>query len=202
VPPRAVWGSAGKSAHVPAESWLGRPLDRNPPPERLVTRYLAAFGPASVRDMQAWSGLTRLREVAERLRPSLRTFRDEQGTELFDLPGAPRPDPDTPAPVRLVAEFDNLILSHADRTRVISEQGRGRLFTRNGIFPGTVLVDGFVRGTWRIARSGETAALVIELFEPVPRHDKDAVSREGERLLAFAAPGSPGHAIRFGPIAG
>jgi hypothetical protein len=199
VPPRAVWGSAGRAAHTPAESWLGRPLDRDPAPEQLITRYLAAFGPASVPDMQAWSGLTRLREVVERIRPGLLTFRDEQGTELFDLPGAPRPDPGTPAPVRLVAEFDNLILSHADRTRVISEQSRKRLFTRNGIFPGTVLVGGFVHGIWRIARSGGAATLTIELFERLHRRELDAVTREGERLLAFAAPGSPGSDIRFEP---
>src|SRR5258708_1746733 len=142
VPPRAVWGAAGQAAHTSAESWLGRSLEASASPEDLVTRYLAAFGPATVRDMQAWSGLTRLREVVERLPPRLRTFRDEQGAELFDLPDAPRPGPAVPAPVRLVAEFDNLILSHADRARVISEQNRKRLFTRNGIFPGTVLVDG------------------------------------------------------------
>ncbi len=188
VPPRAVWGSAGRAAHTPAESWLGRPLDRDPAPEQLITRYLAAFGPASVPDMQAWSGLTRLREVVERIRPGLLTFRDEQGT-----------DPGTPAPVRLVAEFDNLILSHADRTRVISEQSRKRLFTRNGIFPGTVLVGGFVHGIWRIARSGGAATLTIELFERLHRRELDAVTREGERLLAFAAPGSPGSDIRFEP---
>jgi hypothetical protein len=200
VPPRAVWGSAGPSAHAAAESWLGRPLNGDTSLEHLFTRYLAAFGPASVRDMQAWSGLTRLREVAERIRPSLRTFRDEQGTELLDLPAAPRPDPDTPAPVRLVAEFDNLILSHADRTRVISERSRKRPFTRNGIFPGTVLVDGYAAGIWKIARSGSAATLTIEMFERVPRPEQDAVTREGERLLAFAAPAAPGSEIRFRPV--
>jgi hypothetical protein len=200
VPPRAVWGAAGQSAHTPAEAWLGRPLDGNSALERLVTRYLAAFGPATVRDIQAWSGLTRLREPVERLRPSLLTFRDEQGNELLDLPESPRPDPATPAPVRLVAEFDNLVLSHADRTRVISEQNRKRLFTRNGIFPGTVLINGFVLGIWRITRSRDAAALSIDMFEPVSGRDRDAVTREGERLLAFAAPGAPGYEIRFAPV--
>lgn len=200
VPPRAVWGAAGRSVHTSAESWLGRPLDSSPPLEHLVTRYLAAFGPATVRDIQAWSGLTRLREPVERLRPALRNFRDEQGNELFDLPEAPRPDPGTPAPVRLVAEFDNLVLSHADRTRVISEQNRKRLFTKNGIFPGTVLVNGFVLGTWRITRSPGAGVLTIEIFEPIRKRDRDAITREGERLLAFAAPGTQGNDIRFVPI--
>ena len=168
---------------------------------RLVTRYLAAFGPASIRDAQAWSGLTRLREVADRLRPGLRVFRDEQGTELFDLPDAPRPDPGTPAPVRLVAEFDNIALSHADRARIISEPNRQRMFTRNGIFPGTVLVDGFGAGMWKISLSRAAAALTIELFRPLGPRDRDAVTDEGRRLLAFAAPDSEAHDIRFAPLA-
>ena len=200
VPPRAVWGAAGQAAHTSAESWLGRSLEASPRPEGLVTRYLAAFGPATVLDMQAWSGLTRLREVVERLRPGLRVFRDEQGAELFDLPDAPRPGPDVPAPVRLVAEFDNLILSHDDRARVISEQNRKRMFTKNGIFPGTVLVDGFVVGMWRLARSRGAATLVIEMFEPVGERERGAITAEGGRLLAFAAP-DLAHDIQFAALA-
>jgi len=201
VPPRAVWGAAGQAAHTSAESWLGRSLEDGPSLEKLVSRYLAAFGPATVLDIQAWSGLTRLREPVERLRPGLRTFRNEQGGELFDLPDAPRPGPDVPAPVRLVAEFDNLILSHDDRTRIISEPNRKRMFTRNGIFPGTVLADGFVVGMWRLARSRGAAALIIEMFEPVGAGERDAIIAEGERLLAFAAPDAPAHDIRFAPLA-
>ena len=201
VPPRAVWGAAGQAAHTSAQAWLGLQMADRPSLERLVTRYLAAFGPASVQDAQAWSGLTRLREVVDRLRPGLRAFRDEQGTELFDLPGAPRPEPDTPAPVRLVAEFDNLILSHADRARIISEPNRQRMFTRNGIFPGTVLVGGFVAGMWKLTRSRAAAALAIELFQPLRPRDRDAVTGEGGRLLAFAAPDAPAHDIRFAPLA-
>ena len=200
VPPRAVWGAAGQARHTSAEAWLGRPLDSSPAMDLLVTRYLAAFGPASVADVQAWSGLTRLGEVVDRLRPGLRAFRDERGRELFDLPDAPRPGPDTPAPVRLVAEFDNLILSHADRARVVSDDNRLRLYTRNGIFPGTVLLDGFVAGTWRLTRSRRTAVLTVELFGSVPSRDRDAVGAEAQRLLGFAAPGHT-HEIRFAPIA-
>src|SRR5262249_62376643 len=106
--------------------------------------FPAGFGPASVAGGQAWSGVTRVAEVVGRLRPGLRTFRDGRGKELFDLPDAPRPAPGTPAPVRLVAEFDNLVLSHADRARVIRPDHRQRLNTRNDIFPGTVLINGFV----------------------------------------------------------
>jgi hypothetical protein len=200
VPPRAVWGAAGQAAHTSAETWLGRLMEAGPSLERLVTRYLAAFGPASVADAQAWSGLTRLREVVDRLRPGLRVFRDEQGTELFDLPDAPRPRPDSPAPVRLVAEFDNLVLSHADRTRIISEPNRQRMFTRNGIFPGTVLVDGFVAGMWKITRSRAASVLTIELFGALAPRDRESVTDEGGRLLAFAAPEAGAREIRFAPL--
>jgi hypothetical protein len=197
VPPRAVWGAAGQARHTSAEAWLGRPLDLSPSVDVLLARYLAAFGPATVADAQAWSGLTRLGEVADRLRPDLRTFHDEQGRELLDLPDAPRPGPDAPAPVRLVAEFDNLILSHADRARVVSDDNRRRLYTRNGIFPGTVLHDGFVAGMWRLTRSRRTAVVTVELLGAVP--SRDAVGEEAQRLLGFAAPGDS-HEIRFAPI--
>jgi hypothetical protein len=200
VPPRGVWGASGQARHTSAETWLGLSLEGRPSLERLVTRYLAAFGPASVADMQTWSGLTGLREVVPGLRPGLRAFRDEHGRELFDLPNAPRPDPGLPAPVRLVAEFDNLLHSHADRGRIISDQDRRRLFTRNGIFPGTVLLDGFAAGMWRISRSRGTAALTVELFEPIPAAFREQIVREGKRLLAFGAPEGEDHEVRFGAL--
>ena len=209
VPPRAVWGRSGQSLHTSAEHWLGQPARAaSGPPARpararvqslagLVTRYLAAFGPATARDVAAWSGLTGLRPVLEELRPSLVTFTDEQGGELFDLPSAPRPGGEVPAPVRLVAEFDNLVLSHADRTRVVSAENLKRFYTINGIFPGSVLIDGFVAGLWRLARNKSTAALTIELFGP--QTDLDPVAAEAERMLQFCAPGAS-HDVRFAPV--
>jgi hypothetical protein len=203
VPPRAVWGQSGVPRHTSAEAWLsggaagvggaagaGGAVDH----AALVRRYLAAFGPATVRDIQAWSGLTGLRAVVETLRSVLVTFRDEGGAELFDLPDAPRPPGDTPVPVRLVAEFDNLVLSHADRTRIFAGVDMARMYSINGIVPGSVLVDGFVAGLWRIATTRKTATLTLELWEGVP--DRRAVTSEAERLLAFAAPGAT-HDIRF-----
>jgi hypothetical protein len=215
VPPRAVWGRAGQSLHTSAEHWLGRrhpsggsayPVPAADPAELagLVTRYLGAFGPATVRDVQAWSGLTGLKAVLEQLRPSLVTFRDEQGTELFDLPTAPRPGADAPAPVRLVAEFDNLVLSHAERSRVVTPEATRRLYTVNGVIPGAVLVDGFVAGMWRLARTRGEATVTIEMFGPVRRGDaaqRDALTAEAERVLAFGAPG-PAHQVRFASLAG
>jgi hypothetical protein len=119
VPPRGIWGRSGPAAFTTTEAWLGGQAAPGAEPGGLVLRYLAAFGPASVRDMQAWCGLTRLGEVAERLRPRLRVFRGADGRELFDLPDAPRPDPGPPAPPRFLPEYDNVLLSHADRSRII-----------------------------------------------------------------------------------
>ncbi|HEY2574975.1 MAG TPA: winged helix DNA-binding domain-containing protein [Streptosporangiaceae bacterium] len=198
VPPRAVWGSSGLARHTAAESWLGQPVSQGASLEGLVERYLGAFGPASVRDIQTWSGLTRLREVTDRLGDRLRKFRSEDGTELLDLPEAPRPGPDTPAPVRLIAEFDNLILSHADRSRVMSEEARQRMFTRNGVFPGSVLVNGFLAAIWRITRSSKAITLTLEPFGDLSSKIKDEIGGEAGQMLTFAAPGAE-HDIRFVP---
>jgi hypothetical protein len=199
VPPRGVWGKSGAATHTTAEAWLGRPLDPASSLEETVLRYLGAFGPATVKDVQTWSGLTRLGEVIERLRPRLLTFRDERGKELFDLPEALRPDPDTPAPPRFLPEFDNLILSHADRIRVIADEYRKVMASKNGMVPATFLVDGFVRGTWKKERSRGRATLMIKPFEPLAKEDRDALAEEGERLIRFVAEpeGAEAYEIRF-----
>jgi len=187
VPPRGIWGASGQATWATAETWLGRSLEPNPSPDEMVLRYLAAFGPATVRDVQTWSGLTRLREVIERLRPGLRSFRDEHGNELLDLPDAPRPDPETPAPPRFLPEYDNALLSHADRTRIITDGRRPPLFPGSGGVLGTVLIDGFFRGTWKITSHRGSATLLIEPFEPLQEPDRTALAEEGERLVRFVA---------------
>jgi hypothetical protein len=198
VPPRGLWGQSGPAAHTSVEHWLQRPLQASLGVDALVRRYLAAFGPATVKDVQTWCGLTQLREVLERLRPRLRTFVDAQGHELFDLPDAPRPPPETPAPVRLLAEWDNVLLSHADRTRIADPADlRTHIFTKNGIIPGTVLLDGFVGGTWRLTVERTAATLHVESFRPLRREHRAALQEEGGRLLAFAAADQARHAVRF-----
>jgi ribonuclease HI len=197
VPPRGVWGKSGPAAHTTAEAWLDRPLGPTSSLQEMVLRYLGAFGPATVADVQTWSGLTRLGGVIEDLRPRLLTFRDERGKELFDLPEAPRPDPDTHAPARFLPAFDNLILSHADRTRVIFGEYRKAIASRNGMVPATFLVDGFVRGTWKTERVRGSARLVISPFESLTKNTRDALTREGERLIRFVVEGAEAYEIRF-----
>ena len=199
VPPRAVWGRSGTTRVTTAQHWLGRPLDPTGTLDDLVLRYLRAFGPASVADVRKWCGLTRLAEVLDRLRPDLLVLRDEQGVELFDLPDAPRPDPDLPAPVRFLPDFDNLLLSHADPGRVIDPAHRPAVFSRNGIISATVLVDGAVRAVWRIRTAKRRATLEIEPLAPLTRRDTRAVLAEGERLLAFTAADADTRDIRLLP---
>lgn len=187
VPPRAVWGKAGDAVLTPVEAWLGRDLDPEPAIEHLLRRYLAAFGPATVADMQAWSGLTGLRAAAAGLDLV------DLGGGLLDLPDAPRPDEDTPAPVRLVAPFDNLLLSHADRTRVISDEHRKRVITINGQVHGTVLVDGYVRGIWKRDKTEVT----VSPFGPLTAAQREEIEAEAVALLAFAEPGKR-PSVRFG----
>ncbi|MFJ2829950.1 winged helix DNA-binding domain-containing protein [Streptomyces sp. NPDC087263] len=195
VTPRGLWGRSGQVTLTTAEHWLGRPSEPAPAPDATVLRYLAAFGPASVKDMQTWAGLTRLREAFERLRPELVTFRDENGVELFDLPDAPRPDADTPAPPRFLPEFDNLFLSHADRSRLGSADLKGRTWKGNQAYC-VLLVDGFLAGVWR--QEGEI--LTIELFGTLTESQRKEVVEEAERLVTVMGGSSPSSDIRFGTV--
>ncbi|NEA67344.1 winged helix DNA-binding domain-containing protein [Streptomyces sp. SID12488] len=199
VTPRGLWDRSGQVALTTAEHWLGRAAQETPAHgtsalDTTVLRYLAAFGPASVKDMQTWAGLTRLRDAFERLRPQLLTFRDEHGTELFDLPDAPRPDPDTPAPPRFLPEFDNLLLSHADRTRVVPADLKGRTWTGNQAHC-VLLVDGFLVGLWRL----EDRTLTVEPFGRLTKDQRAAVVEEGGRMLAALHEGTA-YDIRFGTV--
>jgi hypothetical protein len=196
VPPRGVWGRAAQVTSTTAEAWLGRPLARRPSIDDVVLRYLAAFGPAAPADVAAWSELRGMRAVIDRLRPKLRVFRTERGRELVDLPDAPRPDPETPAPPRFLPEYDNVLLSHADRSRFVSDDRRRALKAVPGPVHGSVLHDGSVCGVWRLERSEGEATLVVSLVERLPKKATAAIAAEGRRLLRLLAGDAGTHEVR------
>ncbi|MGC4945805.1 winged helix DNA-binding domain-containing protein [Streptomyces sp. DT224] len=197
VTPRGLWGVSGGVALTTVEHWLGRSAGSAPDIEDAALRYLGAFGPASVKDMQTWAGLTRLKEVFERLRPRLVTFRDEHGVELFDLPDAPRPAEDTPAPPRFLPEFDNVLLGHADRTRVIPAPLRGLNGVGNQTY-GSVLVDGFFAAVWRLDTPRDApAAVTVQEVRPLTAAERDALAKEAAGLIAAMTPATE-HDVRFG----
>ncbi len=184
----SAWGWATGGAFALAESWLERPIADVTPADRMVLRYLAALGPASVADAQTWSGLPRLREVLDRLRPKLRVFRDPGGRELFDLPKAPRPDEDVPAPIRFLPDWDNATLSHADRSRVIDDAHRRAISTPNLMVMATFLIDGRVAGRWKIERARKAATLAMDPFKRLAPAVRRALEAEGDALLEFVEP--------------
>jgi len=192
VPPRGLWGKGGAPKVTTAEAWLGKRLAKKPAADRIVLRYLAAFGPASVMDAQAWSGLRELRGVFDALRPRLVTFADDDGRELFDLADAPRPEADVAAPVRFLPTYDNATLGFANRRRIVPE----RMPAPPNAWAKTFLLDGFVAGYWQLVEDKRSARLTLTPFAALKRKDKDALAEEGARLLEFAAAGAK-HAISF-----
>ena len=210
VPPRGLWSRSGQVVGTTAVAWLGRDVDSRPSMDDVMRRYLAAFGPATVQDAATWSRYIGLREVFDRLRPSLRTYRDDDGREYFDVADGPLPDPQTPAPVRLLPQYDNVLLSHKDRSRFVE----GDLATMSSIwmgqlgFVGSVLVDGRLAGMWRTdvpkrhSSAGLEPLVTITITTPRRLTKRIAAEVEGEaaRFLQFATPGAD-HAVRFAPIA-
>jgi hypothetical protein len=196
VPTETRWAFPTAADFVPADVWLGQ----RPSPEdrrgELVMRYLAAFGPASVADAETWSYMKGLKPVFEALRPKIVTFRDEKKRELFDLADAPRPPEETPAPVRFLPEYDNLVLSHADRTRIVPEEHRKKIVTANLRVHATFLVDGFVAGTWKVDFK-KIASLIIEPFTPLHSSVQSELEAEGERLIRFVAPDATAHIVHL-----
>jgi hypothetical protein len=198
LPPAGNWGFTGKPAHMEAAIWLDRPLlNADSALTRLIQRYLAAFGPASVKDIQQWSGITGMRQAIEALRPELLIFRDEQGRELFDLPNAPRPSVDTPVPVRFLPEFENMLFSYEERGRIVDRAYYPAIFMQNGLNCATFLVDGFVAGTWKIERGPISTTLVIQPFNPLSSAVQTELQAEGERLMRWILDGADTFDIRF-----
>jgi hypothetical protein len=191
---------------VPSDDPWGFPRDaqfalpnvklRKPDPEALVLAYLAAFGPATAADVQRWSGVQGLKPVLDGLREQLVTFNaDGAKRELFDLPDAPRPGADADAPPRFLADFDSLVLAHDDRTRLIADEHKPKIASRNLRIPAMVLWDGFAAGTWRIERKRGVATLAVTSFAKLPRGAAKAMEPEALALLAFAEPEAKSHAF-------
>lgn len=192
--PSGTWNSRGPTPFVLASDWLGADLEGGPGRDttaarlrRIVRRYLAAFGPATVADMRAWSGLGGLRGVVESMRAELPVVSDESGREMFDLESAPRPDGDLPAPVRFLPEFDAPLLAYADRTRMMTEDVRRQVCVGSGV-ASTVLIDGTVTAIWSVSRTDQLVTLTVQPLRPLGAPDRADVEAEGARLLAFTHP--------------
>jgi hypothetical protein len=206
VTPRGLWGKSGQARWALSEDWLGGLPLRSTSLDEVVTRYLGAFGPATVMDIQTWCGLTRLSEVTARLRPKLRVFRDEAGRELFDLPDAPRPEPDTESPPRFLPQYDNVFLSHADRARISSEAFgklmwaawmRSESATFRPISSSMFMVDGFLAGAWRIDKGPGGAMLSLQPVGKLSRRERSELTEEGMGLLSLLAADAGTHDVRF-----
>jgi Winged helix DNA-binding domain len=203
VPPRGVWGKKGQVTLAPVETWLDRPLGTTTAPDGAVLRYLAVFGPATVADVAAWTRLTAMREVLDRLAPRLRTFADERGRTLYDVPDGLLPDPDVDAPVRFLPEYDNALLSYADRTRFAPDDDRRFRGAAEGAFKGSVLVDGRVRAIWapdRAAPKGRPTVVVTHhLLTAAQAADVEA---EARRMAVFwlGATSEDAAEVRFVPL--
>jgi hypothetical protein len=183
APPRGVWGQTRQVMVTTLDTWLGKPLDSNRTRQEMALRYLRAFGPASAADLSAWSRLTGWRSVVESLRPQLVSYRSESGAELFDLPDVLLPDPDELAPIRFLPEYDNLLLSHADRSRFGSNDRR-RFAGIRGPIKGTVLVDGGVQAIWRFEKKKSALTLVVEHL-PQAKSELAEIEKEGGALSRF-----------------
>ena len=206
LPPRGLWRTTGPARYAPLDTWLGRPVDPLPPDgadpgranpaapdgadpvgQALVRRYLAAYGPATPADLRTWSGLAGLPAAVAAVRDELVSYRDDRGRELLDLPDAPRPDPDTPAPVRFLPAFDNALLGYQDRSRIVDDAHRGLSVAGARV----VLVDGRVAATW----TTEAGTVTVTPLRPLTRTERTEVAEEGRALATFLSDGE-GHRVR------
>jgi winged helix DNA-binding protein len=197
MPIATGWSYPGNPKFTLAESWIDPPLENDDHFRELALRYLAAFGPAGVTDMQTWSGLQKLKAAFGKLKPDLVVYRDENRRELFDLPDMLIPDADTPTPARFLPEFDNILLSHSSRTRIIADDHRSKVYLPGLRVAATFLLDGFVAGVWKTEMKKDVATLTVEPFAPLAKTDRAVLEVEAEKLVRFAEPDAKTHEVQF-----
>jgi hypothetical protein len=185
-PTEARWSWPANARFTPADDWLGSAVEQSAVPKELVVRYLEAFGPATPADFQTWSGLQKAKPLFDEL--ELEQFRDDNGKTVYDVPDAPRPDPDTPAPVRFLPEFDNLLLAHAKRERIIADEHKPAVYTKNLRVKATYTVDGLVAGLWTAEKKRGVATLTLTPFGRTTKKAAAELEREGSGLLRFLEP--------------
>jgi hypothetical protein len=197
VPPSGTWRFHGEAQLTHAERWLGRGLEPDGAAERLVRSYLTAYGPASQADLLKFGGL-QVRDVKEGLESvELVRFRDENGRVLLDLPRRPLPPAETRPPARFLTKWDSAIIPYADRTRIVATELQPEVIKKNGDFLQTILVDGFVAGTWEVKRAQDKATLLVRPFDPLPGAWRDELRDEGERLVRFVEDDATSFTVRF-----
>ncbi len=183
IPPSGTWGVGTRATYTTAESWLGLAEPSNL--GALFRRYLAAYGPASVMDFQTWTGMTRLKTPLAATVGELVEYRDAAGKVCYDLPELTLEDADAPAPIRFLPEYDNILIAHKDRGRILPEEHRKKVFVSAGRVLGSVIIDGFVGGIWRVERENARAKLLVSLFETQAAETRAAIDKEGQALLRF-----------------
>ncbi|MDE2952410.1 MAG: winged helix DNA-binding domain-containing protein [Chloroflexota bacterium] len=183
IPPGGTWGAGTRATYTTAAKWLGRADSSDL--TNLFRRYLAAFGPADVMDFQTWTGMTRLKSQLAPALADLVVYQSENGPDLYDLPAATIAAPDSIAPLRFIPEYDNILIAHRDRSRILPDAHRKKVFLSAGRVIGAVLIDGFVGATWKVKKDKNSLRLFVTLFEAKPKACLRALEEEGNRLLRF-----------------
>jgi hypothetical protein len=195
VPGQGAWGFPAQADFISAEAWLGRPVAACRSLEPLVRRYLAAYGPATAKDAQAWLGLPGLDAVFAKLSGALHVEKGPAGRTWYDLPEAPRPEPDTPAPVRFLPEWDSVVVTRADE-RVVLRADRPKVFLPGLRVAALVLVDGFAAGAWKVSATAKKATMTIETFSRWPAATRREVEAEAQALLRFVEPQTAAYEVK------
>ncbi len=199
VPISTGWSYPGTPAFTLVDEWLGKPISQEDHTRKLVLRYLSAFGPATIADVQTWSflKLADLKVIFESLRPELNVYRDEKKKELFDVKDAPVPDGDASAPIRFLPEYDNLLLSHKSRTRILADEHRKKVYLPALRVAATILVDGFVGGIWKVEKAKGVATLLIEPLVPLTKSQREEMSAEAEQLIRFVEADAKSYVVKW-----